>query len=543
MKRNLLFAILAPCILTVVLIIIIVIDSRNSKTPDPPANGTEVVGVVTPTEMPEPTITADPTTAPQATQAPSEVPTEVPTEAPTKAPTKAPAQVPSPTAIPTPTLSPVPTPVQEASGDITDAPQTPDGNGEPNDPTQGGTADPGNHDISSTYDALYTQQGDDYTLIVDGITGCYLFLDNNNRSLRQSEFKFAPEYREVGSFGFGPVFGYKNKVFFFMADNQLVASDGEKETVLYTDGGAYQQGFVGVNAFTQSENRIMLSMSRGTLVIADSRTLAVETYTQQYTPLFFALSDDALCFSLKNRIPAGRSFNHLYTASEGNVRQLGVIGNIGEYVLEGNTLIITNDEDSYQIEMSENRITASNALDKEYTLHLPVYVSSVIDRLPDIRYINYNQEAQPIQSIKMPASWGLQCYYAANSAIPYFYVLNDKEKSDQLPSESGRFTVVDTAFFPLVDSKYLDRSTMKEKLFEGQTSLGAGEIYLLEKVDPYYVLDGSIRSFAGEAAFEVIYAWIPIQGQTRAYQFYFYVPLGEAYQDYLTLMKYFIQAQ
>lgn len=539
MRKNLLVAILAPCILTVVLIIIIIIDSRNSKKPEPPDNGTEVVGMVTPTAEPEPTTAADPTPEPQAT------PTLAPTEAPTKAPTKAPTQAPSPT--PTPTPSPTPTPVQEASGDITGTPENPDesgGTGELDPNGTPGTEEPDPNstqgtEAPSTYNALYTQQGDTHTLVADSITGSFLFIQNSDQSIRQTEFKLAPEYEEVGRWVYGPVLAYKNNRFFFMAGNQLIASDGQTETILYTFGDAYHPAIAVLNIFAESENRFMAGRQE-TLAVVDSRTLAVETYHHEYAPPFIVLSDEALCFSMHRRIPAGPYFNILYLAKDGSIKELGMIGEIDESVLDGDTAIIKSNEELFRVNMSTGELAGPRELEREYTLHLPVYSSGYVDGLSKITFINYNSDAKPVQSIDMPDSWEVKCYYATYSKIPYFYIIQNNGKSSLLPVEAGRFTVVNTTTFPLVDSKYLDQSSVKEKLYEGQTSLGTGEIFLLER---YHERVDASTLQTEQVLYDVIYAWIPIQGQSLAYQFYFYVPRGEAYQDYLLLMKHLIKAE
>lgn len=539
MRKNLFIAILAPCVLTVVLIIIIIIDSRNSKKPDPPVVDT----VVTVTPTAEPTSPADPTSEPQAT--PIKALTEAPTKAPTSAPTKAPTLTPTPTPSPTPT--PTPTPVQEASGDITGTPENPDqsgGTGETDPSGSPGAEEPdpngsqGTED-SNTYDALYAQQGDAYTLVADSITGYFLFIQNDDQTIRKTGFTFAPEYEEADRWVYGPILAYKNNKFFFMAGNQLVASDGQTEIVLYTFGDAYYSSIAVLNIFAESQNRFMAGREE-TLIVVDSRTLAVETYHHEYSPEFVLLSDEGLCFRIWRRIPAGPYFNILYSAKGGNIKQLGMIGDIDEYVLDGNNAIIKSYVELFTVNLSTETLTGPRELEREYTLHLPVYSPGYIDGLSEIRYINYNNDAKPVQSIEMPDSWEVQCYYANYYAIPYFYTIRNKGKSSLLPSEFGSFMVVDTTSYPLVDSKYLAQSSVKEKLFEGQTSLGAGEIFLLERYDSYY---NANTQQTEQVPYDIIYAWIPITGKTQAYQFYFYVPQGEVYQDYLTLMKHFIQAQ
>lgn len=319
----------------------------------------------------------------------------------------------------------------------------------------------------------------------------------------------------------------------------MIASDGQTETILYTFDDAYHPGIEVLNIFAESENRFMTGR-QSTLVVVDSRTLSVETYAHDYSPDFAVLSDEGLCFREWRRIPAGPYFNLMYTAKGGSIKELGIIGEIEESVLDGDIAILKSREELFKINLSTGELTGPRELEREYTLFLPVYSPGYIGGLSEIRYINYNSDTKPVQSIDMPDSWEIQCYYANYYTIPYFYFIRNKGNSSLLPSDIGSFMVVDTTTFPLVDSKYLSQSTVKEKLFEGQTSLGAGEIFLLERYDSYY---NESTQQTEQAPYDVIYAWIPIQGQSLAYQFYFYVPRGEAYQDYLTLMKHFIQAQ
>ncbi len=524
MRKNLILAILAPCILTVVLVIMIVIDNRNAKKNDPPDNnGTDTVVIVTPTGAAEPTPTPEPTTALEPAQEPTNAPTPTPTQKPS----------PTPTTVPTVTTSPTPSPeATPDTGNITDIPQNPDGNGT-EEPGQEGT------EAAQPYHALYSLEGEQYTLVADSSTDTYLLVNNQDKSIRRTELQYAPAYKEdPGSFN-GPILGYQNNTFFFMAGNQLIASNGETEKVLYTAGDANKPGMVIPNPIVYSPNRIMTGLA-GTLVVMDSRTWGVETYTHDYSQMFFQLTDDALCFSIYHRIPAGPYFHILYTAKQGEIKQLGMIGEIDEHELDGNTVLIQSGADLFKIDLSTNTLSTSRELEREYTLHLPVYSSGYLMGLSDITFINYNADGKPVQSIAMPDSWQLQCYYVTYYKIPYFYIISDKEKTGLLPTESGRFTVVDYTTFPLVDSKYLDKSTLKEKLYTGQTMLGEGEIFLLERYDTYY---NKTSEALEEAPFEVIYAWIPIRGQSQAYQFYFYVPKGEDKADYLKLMKYLLKAE
>ena len=189
----------------------------------------------------------------------------------------------------------------------------------------------------------------------------------------------------------------------------------------------------------------------------------------------------------------------------------------------------------FEVNLSTQVLTGPQELEREYTLHMPVFSSGYVGGLSEIRYINYNEADKPVQSIQLPGSWETKCYYFTYYSIPYLYSFYSKEKDRLLPGKFGEFLVADTSSYPLEQSKYLSNSTVKEQLFSGKTILGEGEIFLLER----YERNASNE----EILYEIIYAWVPIQGQSQAYQFYIYVPRGEAYQDYLTLMKHFIKAE
>ena len=292
-------------------------DSRNKNQQDP--GETEVVGVISPTE------------APVATPEPSLAPEE--TQDPTPAPTSAPTQTPTPTPTETPTITPSPTPTEEDTGDITGTPQGSEDMSEPGQENTGDTLEPEQESTGDTtvpedqtetndsvfldtYNALYTHQGDEYTLVADSNTGSFLIISHKDNSIRQTKYKYAPIYDDTPESIHGPIIGYKNQHFVFLAGNQLVASDGVNETVLKNFENSLEPGFYSLNPVMQSNNRFMVGVE-GILVVIDSRDLTIEAYTQGYSLEFFVLTDEILCFSRKDRIPAGPYYNTLYTAQKG----------------------------------------------------------------------------------------------------------------------------------------------------------------------------------------------------------------------------------
>lgn len=83
----------------------------------------------------------------------------------------------------------------------------------------------------------------------------------------------------------------------------------------------------------------------------------------------------------------------------------------------------------------------------------------------------------------------------------------------------------DTAWFP-------SRSTVKGKVYEGQTLLGQGEIFILE----CDIMPKELRT-EEFSTYEMIFAWIPIEQEDLAYNLAISVPLGEDSDQYVEMVK------
>ena len=162
MRRNLGIVVLIPCILAVILAVLIVLDKRNSSMAPAKGKGSDktVVSV-------SPTPDAQPTQAPQTSPEPEpEVsPTDEPTPSPTVSatPTPSPSPTPSPTPEPTPALTPTPEPGQESE-------ETSENSGETGE---------------VTYNAIYRQDGNSYSLIADADTLTFIVLNKQDNSIRE----------------------------------------------------------------------------------------------------------------------------------------------------------------------------------------------------------------------------------------------------------------------------------------------------------------------------------------------------------------------
>jgi len=489
MRKNLFLAILTPCILACILIVLIILDNRDSSQDKKTGANAEPTGIaeLTPTQAPSVT------TVPATDDTPS----------PTSKPTPAPTPVPTPTKAPQATITPSPTPEavkEEHTDGISPAPES--------------------------YNAFQIQEGSEYNLVCDSISGSFFVINKQDNSIRNTNFKYSPKYEQT-EYTQNPILCYKNGYFVFAAQNQIVVSDGKTETVLKT----FETGDVFVNRLLESDNRILAGVELNDLAVIDLNTFNVDVYTGHYRSEFITFTDDYLCFSKRNRIPAGPYYNHIYSAKEGNAMLLGVIGEIDEQALDNDTVYITSNDKLFQINLAANELKTSVKIAKEFSLYYPVYSDSKIYGLTDMRFINYNEKEEPVQSIILPDSLEADCYYNTyyNMAVYSIYP-KDEEMKKSLPPTGilGSFGLIDHSVFPLEQSKFPVHSSVKESLYSGMTRIGEGEIFLLEKYE-----DHNYES----VPFEMIYAWIPVKGETRAYQLYIYVPYGTEKAAYVDLVR------
>jgi len=491
MRKNLLLAILTPCILACILIVLIILDNRDSSQDDKKGAYAEPTGIVDSTPSPIPSDTPIPT--PGSTPVPTSKPTPVPTPAPT--PTKAPQA----------TTAPSPTPEagnEEQTDKISPAPES--------------------------YKISQIMEGKDYNLVCDSTSGSFLVINKQDNSVRNTNFKYSSKYEKT-EYTPNPILCYKNGYFVFAAQNQIVISDGKTETVLKT----FETGDVYVNRLLESENRVLAGVELNDLAVIDLKTLKVDIYTGHYRSEFITFTDDYLCFSKRSRVPAGPYYHYLYSAKEGNALLLGVIGEINEHVLD-NDIVYINDK-LFQIDLAANELKTSVKTAREFSLYYPVYCDAIIHGLTDMRYINYNEKDEPVQSINLPDLLEAECYYNTyyNMAVYSIYP-KDGEMKKSLPPTGilGSFGLIDYSVFPLEKSKFPVHSSVKESLYSGMTRIGEGEIFLLEKYE-----DHNYES----VPFEMIYAWIPIEEGTRAYQLYIYVPYGSEKAAYIDLIGQLLQ--
>ena len=543
MRRNLFVVVLIPCILAFVLLILVIMDKQHaakkaaySETEISETNGLEnpiESGDSKPTTTEGSSVATDPTTDAEPNNT---APTTTKEPTATKAPTATTITTTSTTSTPKPTSAPtqtqtLATSTKSSSNGATESQQDKTSTAAKSTETDKTETEPVTH---GQYDELYTQEGDDYTLIADKNSKYFIFINNKDNTSRKTEFTYHSKYAQSVNEFYGPILGYKNKLFVFIAQNNIVASNGISETILITLDDASLSKDIHINTLIQSDNRILLEID-GALYILDCRSLSVEVHKGSYSVDFFVLfTDDYLCFSSRRQIPAGSFYNYLYAVKDGKVILFGSIGEIDDYALDKDVVYIQSQEMLLQINLKTFELESSYKIDRERTLYFPVYGSSVIKGLSEIRYINYNNDSEPVQSITLPDFLKAECYYGSPYAVSQFSLyMSDGEMSGRLPEGPfGSFAAIDLAAYPLYDNKFLMHSTVKEKLYSGATCMGEGEIFLLERIE---------TKNNNSVPFEMIYAWIPIKGESRAYQMYVYVPSGDDYAIWLKMIEQLLQ--
>lgn len=513
MRRNLFVVVLIPCILSCVLIILIIMDKQHDakKEAYKPTESIETSGLHNQTESE--------TSMPTTTDAPIVTPVESQNTIPTTRQTTVQTQ----TAATAPTSKETSAATSEKKQDETPITTK---NTETKLETEPTATD-------NKYDALYTRKGETYTLIADKVSKHFIFINNQDSTVRKTEFTYQQKYERYPGEFYGPILGYKNKIFVFIAENNIVVSDGNSETIIITLDNENESDDFHISTLLESENRLLVGIDDDTLYMIDCRSLAVEKYTEDYSDLFFVFTDNNLCFSSRRQTPVGQFYTYIYSAKNGEARLLGSIGEIDDFVQDNDIVYIQSQGELFQINLKTSELTSSKQLDRERVLYFPVYGSCIIQDLSEIRYINYNNENKPAQSKQLPEFIKAECYYGAPYAkISYSLYFSDAEKMASLPLGGfGSFAMIDRIEYPLKDGKFILHSTVKEKLYSGKTALGEGEIFLLERIE---------TKNNDSILFEMIYAWIPIN-ELYAYQFYIYVPTGDTAGIWLNVMKQLLQ--
>jgi sulfopyruvate decarboxylase TPP-binding subunit len=176
--------------------------------------------------------------------------------------------------------------------------------------------------------------------------------------------------------------------------------------------------------------------------------------------------------------------------------------------------------------------SSADELSREQTLYLPTYGTCIVHDLSEIKYINYNHPEQPTETFRLPEHLIGECCYWYGSIYTSLYRRNENGEKIQGDSVYEFNMIKNMSFYREGDSIFPARSTFKELLYKGVTSLGDGEIYLLEQSREVY--DGSETI---KTTYTIVYAWIPIAGSSDAYQLFCELPPAEDYRDYLYMFN------
>lgn len=180
--------------------------------------------------------------------------------------------------------------------------------------------------------------------------------------------------------------------------------------------------------------------------------------------------------------------------------------------------------------------------------------SEVIDNLKSLKIENLNDEDNSKVILNLPEGWYAKelIYHKA----PDFEFNTDKNKQIKKISsfefynsmkivklnQYGTKGLVGEFYTPsyyrdqLEISRFPNHSQVKDRVYSGRTILGQGEIFILA-----YDLPKEMRTDKYITC-DVVYAWIPIDNESLAYNLSISVPLGEKDDDYIEMVKKMLNA-
>lgn len=180
----------------------------------------------------------------------------------------------------------------------------------------------------------------------------------------------------------------------------------------------------------------------------------------------------------------------------------------------------------------------------------------VVENLNTIEISNLNDEQNAAVVLSLPKGFSVRKlafpkapnfeYQAEkNKGIDtvYSFEIHNTEKKDSFrfygtDGLAGWF--YDTSYYrnKPEDSRFPIHSTVKNKVYEGDTVLGKGEIFILD----CDILSEELKT-EQFSTYELIFAWIPIENEDLAYNLTLTVPLGEDSGIYAKLVKAVLQVQ
>ncbi len=180
----------------------------------------------------------------------------------------------------------------------------------------------------------------------------------------------------------------------------------------------------------------------------------------------------------------------------------------------------------------------------------------VVENLNTIEIMNMNDDKNALVTLSLPESFSVKKlafpkapnfeYQAEkNKTIDtvYSFEIYSTEEKDKFMfhgTEGLAGWFYDTSYYRKKpeEERFPAHSSVKAKVYEGDTVLGKGEIFVLD----CDILSEELKTDAF-STYELVYAWIPIENEELAYNLTISVPLGEDYEEYVEMVKGILQIQ
>lgn len=173
----------------------------------------------------------------------------------------------------------------------------------------------------------------------------------------------------------------------------------------------------------------------------------------------------------------------------------------------------------------------------------------VIDGLKAMTVDNLNDPENAEITIPLPGDWHAKRYVMDIASDFEFQSSKNKQKKQDYEYEIykneigaddynfytkgivGRFSMLSYYHEETERARFPNHCAVKSRVFSGRTSLGQGEIFILDCDLPK---DERTQKYG---TYEEIYAWIPIDNEILAYNLALDVPLNEDSARYVDIMK------
>ncbi|MBP7174943.1 MAG: hypothetical protein KBA53_01825 [Thermoclostridium sp.] len=180
----------------------------------------------------------------------------------------------------------------------------------------------------------------------------------------------------------------------------------------------------------------------------------------------------------------------------------------------------------------------------------------VVENLNTIEIMNMNDdknasvvltlpEGFSVKKLAFPKAPNFEYQAEKNKAIDTVYSFEihsmaDKSKFRFYGTEGLAGWFYDTNYYRKKPDteRFPSHSSVKAKVYEGDTILGKGELFVLE----CDILSEELKT-EEFSTYELVYAWVPIENEELAYNLSISVPLGEGTEKYVEMAKTILQIQ